>query len=369
MKTAWSQVLTEYKKRYPKETGMNKALFPGLLKQLMDRCNPGQYLPKAFEHTGLYPINPKKGMERIPSRHMEEDEETVRGMLNAAFGDKLEELRGVGPVEKKKRGKKVATAPGLSFTEQLEEEDSEEELLMPKAQKKRKQVVETDEEETDAESWKPSESDSDLDLDDVDDLLDARGSDVDLDAPVSTVEYDVGSVKDWLVNGGEGSSRPKMSGDTVVSYTRENDSSSKKMDRSSSKKDDSSSKKDDSSSKKTDGRSSSGAAEDFQVGSFVAAVYDGTWYIAQVEGEEPEEETEGYSLLKYMNKVGNNQFVWGSDDTLKTINSDIMMKVDPPIPISSRLWGLPKEVVKEIEVLMSSKEKGKGKGKGKGKAK
>jgi len=190
-----------------------------------------------------------------------------------------------------------------------------------------------------------------------------------------------------------------MSGDTVVSYTREkwmvsreemNDSSSKKMDRSSSKKDvssskkdvssskkddssskkdDSSSKKDDSSSKKTDGRSSSGAAEDFQVGSFVAAVYDGTWYIAQVEGEEPEEETEGYSLLKYMNKVGNNQFVWGSDDTLKTINSDIMMKVDPPIPISSRLWGLPKEVVKEIEVLMSSKEKGKGKGKGKGKAK
>jgi hypothetical protein len=62
--------------------------------------------------------------------------------------------------------------------------------------------------------------------------------------------------------------------------------------------------------------------------------------------------------------------VWGSDDTLKTINSNIMMRVDPPpIPISSRLLGLPKKVVKEIEVLMSSKAKEKGKGKGKGKAK
>ena len=64
-----------------------------------------------------------------------------------------------------------------------------------------------------------------------------------------------------------------------------------------------------------------------------------------------------------MNKVGKNQFVWGSDDKLKTINSDIMMMVDPPIPFSSRLWGLPKEVVKEIEVLMSTKVKEKGKGK------
>jgi hypothetical protein len=37
-------------------------------------------------------------------------------------------------------------------------------------------------------------------------------------------------------------------------------------------------------------------AEMFPVGSYVAAVYDGDWYVAQVEGEEPEEETEGYTL-------------------------------------------------------------------------
>ena len=340
MKTAWSEVLTDYKKKYPKEVGMNKARFPGLLKQLMDKCDPGQYMPGAFEKSGLYPINPKKGMDRIPSRHMEEDPETVRGMLNATFGDKLEELRGVGPMEKKKRGKKVTTAPGMDYTEQLDkemeqdmemeqememEQDSEEELILPRAQKKRKKVTEDSEEETDAESWKPSDSDSDLDLDDVEGLLEGRGSDVDLDGPVSTVEYDVGSVNEWLADGGEGSSRPKLSGDKVVSFTREkwmvsrkemDNSSSKKTDgmsmekdNSSSKKTDSSSKKKDSSSRKKDERSSSGAAEAYQVGSFVVAIYDGTWYIAQVEGEEPEEETEGYSLLKYMNKVGNNQFV------------------------------------------------------------
>ncbi len=90
-------------------------------------------------------------------------------------------------------------------------------------------------------------------------------------------------------------------------------------------------------------------AEMFPVGSYVAAVYDGYWYMALVEGEEPEEEMEGYALLKYMERKGNNQFVWGiGKDTLKTINKDILCIVDPPIPVSSRLWGLPKDDVKSI---------------------
>ncbi len=66
-----------------------------------------------------------------------------------------------------------------------------------------------------------------------------------------------------------------------------------------------------------------------------------------MEGEETEEETEGYTLLKYMERMGNNQFVWGSGkDTLKTINKDILCIVDPPIPVSSRLWGLPRSLKK-----------------------
>ena len=59
-------------------------------------------------------------MDRIPSRDMEADQGAVRAMLNAPFGEKLEEYRGVGPQEKPKRGKNVTTTPGVLYTEQLE---------------------------------------------------------------------------------------------------------------------------------------------------------------------------------------------------------------------------------------------------------
>jgi hypothetical protein len=92
------------------------------------------------------------------------------------------------------------------------------------------------------------------------------------------------------------------------------------------------------------------------VGSFVVAVYDKKWYIAQVEGEDPEEECKGFTLLKYMERRGENQFVWGQvRDTLKTNNQEILLKVEPPIPVSSRLFGLPKNVVAEVDKLIRVK--------------
>jgi hypothetical protein len=94
---------------------------------------------------------------------------------------------------------------------------------------------------------------------------------------------------------------------------------------------------------------------EYPVGAFVVALYDGDWYVAQVEGEEPENECPGFTLLKYMERKGKNQFVWGKNDTLKTINSDILLTVDPPIPVSSRLLGLPKETVLKIENILMVK--------------
>lgn len=78
------------------------------------------------------------------------------------------------------------------------------------------------------------------------------------------------------------------------------------------------------------------------------------WYIAQVEGEEPEEETAGFTLLKYMNRVGHNQFTWGERiDRLKTLNTDIIMLVEGgPVPVSSRCMGLDKKGLKTIEQLL-----------------
>jgi hypothetical protein len=322
LKKSWRLVLSTFKKEYPKEVGIPKCVFPSLLKKLLDTCNPGQYLAAAFDRCGLYPINPSRGMERIPSRDMEEDEGTVRALLSATFGEKLEELRGVGDLEKKKRGKKVTTAPGLSFTEQLESDDSEAEFLIGVPRKSRR-----------VESSEESEEESDVD---VDALLGGEGDGLSRSGQidVESEESEVENFDEWLAEGGEGSSKPKRSSRAVGSSKVVGSSKEK-------------------SSKVVGGRKQ---AEMFPVGGYVAAVYDGDWYVAQVEGEEPEEETEGYTLLKYMERKGNNQFVWGSGkDTLKTINKDILCIVDPPIPVSSRLWGLPKDVVKNIEKILRVK--------------
>lgn len=297
MKKAWRVVLTQFKKDHPKLVGIPKPMFPGLLKALMETAKPAQHLAAAFDRCGLYPFNPKRGMDRIPSRDMEQNLEGDRALLNVTFGKKLEELRGLGPQEKQKRGKKVKTAPGKSYT-----------------------VPDTDSEE---------ESEADL--------LPGRGKGKDSS---EESEEDVDAL---LEGGGEGPSRRVESSRRVLKG-RMVDSSEESGD--------------------------DGDAEDMwddlvqptkytllhPVGSYVAAIYDREWYVAQVEAEEPENETDGYSLLKYMERKGNNQFVWGSGkDTLKTVNTDILRRVDPPIPVSSRLWGLPKDVVKDIEKRMRVK--------------
>jgi len=57
-----------------------------------------------------------------------------------------------------------------------------------------------------------------------------------------------------------------------------------------------------------------------------------------------------------MQRIGKNQFVWGAvPDILKTINKDILMKTDAPIPVSSRYSGYPKDVVKQLDQLLRVK--------------
>jgi hypothetical protein len=93
----------------------------------------------------------------------------------------------------------------------------------------------------------------------------------------------------------------------------------------------------------------------YRVGSYVVALYEKIWYIAQVEGEEPEEESAGFTLLKYMNRVGPNQFTWGQRiDRLKTLNNDIIMHVEGgPVPVSSRCMGLDKRAAQGPVVYYS----------------
>lgn len=90
--------------------------------------------------------------------------------------------------------------------------------------------------------------------------------------------------------------------------------------------------------------------ESLPVGQYVAAVYNGDWYIAQVEGEEEEEEKQGYTLLKYMKREGYNMFIWSKLDMLQTLHVDILMPTPAPVPTSNRGYcGYDKKVLGEVE--------------------
>jgi hypothetical protein len=68
----------------------------------------------------------------------------------------------------------------------------------------------------------------------------------------------------------------------------------------------------------------------YPAGSCCIAVNDKNWYVAQVEAEEPENNCEGFTLLRYMERKGANQLVWGKAvGTLKTINRDILLRGQP----------------------------------------
>jgi hypothetical protein len=291
LKAAWRVILTEYKGHNPSQVGINMD-FPRLLATLLERTNPAQYMPAAFDRCGLYPVNVARAVERIPHRSMESSV-LARELLNSTLGEKLDQLHRTDKAKSKKRGKKIHVPAGKSYTSMLEDQE-----------------VEEDEEEQ--ETGKASENREDEDEEDVDDpsermigrkkgrsaVVSSSESEAELPDPDDHVEDEDEGQEDG--NGAVCQKKPPA----------------------------------------------------FTVGTFVVAVYNKQWYLAQVEEEPPENECEGFTLLKYMERRGHNQFVWGKvNDILKTINRDILLKVDPPIPISLRFWGLPKETVKKVEKL------------------
>ncbi len=86
----------------------------------------------------------------------------------------------------------------------------------------------------------------------------------------------------------------------------------------------------------------------YPVGSFLVAMYDTSWFLGQVEGCDLDEEKDGYTFVKYMEKKGENKFAFTKSDMMFTLNSDILMSVDHPEPVSNRgFWGLPSETLKK----------------------
>ena len=106
---------------------------------------------------------------------------------------------------------------------------------------------------------------------------------------------------------------------------------------------------------KDDMASSADLAAFRMVGEYVAAVYNSEVFLAVVEGEDPDEEMPGYTLLKYLEKKSENQYIWGKLDLLHTADEDILCRVQAPFPVNNRCLGLNSDdfkIVKELTRTM-----------------
>lgn len=88
---------------------------------------------------------------------------------------------------------------------------------------------------------------------------------------------------------------------------------------------------------------------------FVAAVYDGQWFIASVLGisETGEKELKTkYIHLRFTETKGENKFTWPlKNDEIPVLEDDILCTVEPPIPVSSRHIGLMSNDYKNVKRL------------------
>jgi hypothetical protein len=77
--------------------------------------------------------------------------------------------------------------------------------------------------------------------------------------------------------------------------------------------------------------------QEYQVGDFVVAVYEGKWLLAQVDIDQDNAGTSHVNLT-YMEKVGDNQFKWPKhDDLLLTLKEDILFRCTTPMLVGSSI--------------------------------
>jgi flagellar biosynthesis GTPase FlhF len=77
--------------------------------------------------------------------------------------------------------------------------------------------------------------------------------------------------------------------------------------------------------------------QEYQVGDFVVAVYEGKWLLAQVDIDQDNAGTSHVNLT-YMEKVGENQFKWPKhDDLLLTLKEDILFRCTTPMLVGSSI--------------------------------
>lgn len=96
-----------------------------------------------------------------------------------------------------------------------------------------------------------------------------------------------------------------------------------------------------------------------EVNDYMAAVYENEWFVAFVleaptlmSDDKLTHTTTFYYNLRFMEKKGNNKFIWPKKvDEIIVPSDDILNTVQPPVSVSSRHVGLSQSDLKNVEKL------------------
>lgn len=69
MKRYWREILTNYKATFSNASTINKCHFPQLLQELMTKIDmtKANNICKGFEESGIFPLNPLRVINKIPT--------------------------------------------------------------------------------------------------------------------------------------------------------------------------------------------------------------------------------------------------------------------------------------------------------------
>lgn len=114
LKKQWRKILLQYKIQNPHQKTMNKKHFPTLLNELMEKIDirKSQNLKSGFRATGIYPLEPRQVLKRIPEYEYNNltDYEIDKSLLHY-----LKMSRAPNPM-KTARCKKIYIEPGKSVS-------------------------------------------------------------------------------------------------------------------------------------------------------------------------------------------------------------------------------------------------------------
>lgn len=84
------------------------------------------------------------------------------------------------------------------------------------------------------------------------------------------------------------------------------------------------------------------------VASWVAVLYNETWYpgeVLEIQNDQIQ--------VKCMEKAGKSQFKWPKeDDVMWYTNYDVLCRIEPPVPVSTRAFGLTSADMNKITIFL-----------------